>query len=311
MRSRGVFACIAAVAMPILIGCGGGGGSSSPTGSFVQPTAGPPTTPSSPPTSPSSAPTASSLSFSARVVDGDHGNAAVSGAAVTVGTALSYVGSAYVVAGSKTTATTAADGSFTVSAMRNQVFMEVDAPGLVSLHRPLPATSGGLGTLTLPTATSEDLSGLAELNKDRAQLGTGAGAVPLTLDADLELLARYRVNDMATKGYYGHTAPGQSRAASVVYLCSIDTGAFCASPTATPIYNQENLDADASSQADAEDAYVEAGSTDGHYQNVISTRNLWVGFGEALNGRPAPGFGGATASYFAEEFFTTSPNPLP
>ncbi len=307
MRSWGLLTLVAMTATVLLLGCGGGGGSS-PTGSFVQPTAGPTATPT---TAPSSAPTASPLSFSARIVDTDHGNAAVAGATVTLGTAIAYNGTAYVVGGTTTTAKSALDGTFTAAGIHGQLFIEIDAPGLVSLHRPLPATSANLGTLALPTATSEDLSGLAELNKHRANLGNGAGARPLTLDADLELLARYRVNDMATKGYYGHTPPGQTRGGSEIYLCTIAVGAFCATPLQSPMYDQENLDVDVLNQVEAEDNFIDLGPNDGHYQNIVSKTNCWVGFGEVLNGKVAPGLGGSFANYFAQEFFTSTANPDP
>jgi|GEM_PF-6080904 len=310
MRSNSVPALFVLFASLVLSGCGGGGGSSPAPIAPGPPAAGPSAAPSATPTTSATAAPAS-RTFTGRIIDGDHGNAPVDGATVTLGTTLAYAAGGYAVRGTTATAKTAADGTFSIAATAAQLFFEVDAPGLVSLHRPLPPASAAFGDLTLPTATSEDLAGLAELNKNRAQLGHGNGAVALTLDADLELLARYRVNDMATNGYFGHTAPGQTRGATEVYLCTIAVGAFCATPVGYPIYDQENLDADASSQAQAEDGYIALGSHDGHYQNVISKTDLWIGFGEALNGKVSPGFGGVTQSYFAEEFFTSTPNADP
>ncbi|HZO92239.1 MAG TPA: CAP domain-containing protein [Candidatus Baltobacteraceae bacterium] len=307
MRSKGVLALISAVATTVLTGCGGGGSSSGPsTYGGAPPTAAASATPT-----PSATPTAAPLSYTGRVVDAGHGKVPVVGATVTLGTTIAYTGTAYMIAGFTTMARTAADGSFTVAGIPGQLFIEVDASGLVSLHRPLPTNSTRFGTLALPTATAEDTAGLAELNMHRQKLGSGNGTRPLSLDADLELLARYRVADMAANGYFGHTAPGQSRGASEVYLCTIDTGAFCASPSASPIYDQENIAADAPSQAASEDGYVVLGPTDGHYQNIVSRTDLWVGFGEAQNGKPAPGLSGTVASYYAEEFFTSTANPEP
>jgi uncharacterized protein YkwD len=321
-------------------GGGGGGGSTIPPGGgggggvtpipTATPTGGTTSTPTPTPTptggttstptpTPTPTPTVAPQTLTGSVVDSDHGNAPVSGATVSVGTTWTYgAGSGYVLTGVTATATTKADGTFAISVAGAQ-YVQVTANGLVAAHRPIlfapnqwgfQPPAGSIGTFQLPTANADELGGLAEMNKNRASGGSGQGAQPLTLDADVMLSARAHAKDEATQGYYSHVSPGTNYAYSGHYVCT-PLGGFCANP----LYIQENLDegpGSSGSLALADDVYFANPPGEGHHDNVVSKTNLWVGFGAAYGGKPDPGsVGNGTESYFAENFVTSTANPSP
>jgi uncharacterized protein YkwD len=306
---RVLVAAIVAAALPA---CSGGGSSSTAGGPPPTPA---PTSqasatplPSAPPTA---TPTPAALQYTGRVVDADHGNAPVAGAFVSVGTSFGYVaGSGYVLTGTTATTTTANDGTFSITGTGAPSYIQVTASGLVAAHRPLPSAPAiAVSTFNLPTATADELAGLAELNSNRSKHGSGQGALPLSLDADMEMSARAHAVDEAVKGYYGHVAPGDPYSFSIHFVAAV--GGF----SANPYFVQENLDSTPSGLGDlafADDAYIAQGPADGHFQNVVSKTNLWVGFGEALNGKPDPASSTFTSeNYFVENFITSTANPSP
>jgi uncharacterized protein YkwD len=304
-------AALALAACAALSACGGGGGGGGSTGSGPPPTT-VPTVTATPVVTPSPTPTPVAPQYTGRVVDSDHGAAGVPGATVTVGTSFAYASSGYAIAGVLATATTAPDGSFTVPAPSGALYVQVTKTGLVDLHRPLPsAGSTTLGTLALPTANADELSGLAELNVNRAKYGSGAGAQPITLDADAMLAARAHALDEGTQGYYDHIAPGTLYLFSSHYFCVTNAGAFCANP----LFIQENLDEFPGPSGNltlANDAYIAKGANDGHFQNVVSKTDLWVGLGSAYSGKPDPNSTvNGTESYFVENYITSTANPSP
>ena len=259
---------------------------------------------------PTATPNPAALQYTGRVVDTDHGDAAVVGATVAVGTSFVYSGAGYDLGGITATTTTLADGSFAIAGVNAPTFVQVTANGLVPAHRPLPiAPTTALGTIGLPTATIDELAGLTELNANRAKYGMAQGALPLSLDADLALAARAHALDEATLGYYGHTSPGTTYAFSPHYITGL--GGF----SANPYFIQENLDAGpggVGSLALADDAYIFGGPGEGHHDNVVSRTNLWVGLGEALGGKhdsASPQY--ATEDYFVENYTTQTANPSP
>jgi len=267
---------------------------------------------------PSPSPTPVVPQYTGRVVDSDHGGAPVAGATVSVGTGFAYDGTGYVISGVTATTTTKADGTFSISIAGAQ-YVQVTAAGLVAAHRPILTApnqwgfqppAGTIGTFQLPTANADELAGLREMNKNRASGGSGQGAQPLTLDADVMLSARAHANDEATQGYYAHVAPGTNYEFSGHYICT-PLGGFCANP----LFEQENLDgypASSGSLAQADDVYFAYGPGEGHHDNVVSKTNLWVGFGAAYGGKPDPGsVGNGTESYFVENFITSTSNPSP
>jgi hypothetical protein len=303
------------VAAAVFVACGGGGGGGTSGGGPVPATPTPTATQSATPTpTPTVVP-----QYTGKVVDSDHGNAPVAGATVSVGGTWTYTpGSGYVLGGVTATTTTKADGTFAISIAGAQ-YVQVQAAALVPAHRPILAApnqwgfmppAGTLGTFSLPTANADELGGLAELNKNRASGGSGHGAMPITLDADVMLSARAHAADEAAKGYYAHTAPGTNYAYSGHYVCT-PLGGFCANP----FFTQEDLDeypASSGSLAEADDIYFGYGPGEGHHDNVVSKTNLWVGFGAAYGGKPDPGsVGNGTESYFAENFITSTANPSP
>jgi hypothetical protein len=309
-------AALALAACATLAACGGGGGGSSGPPPIIAPT--PTATPVVTPT-PTPAQTVVPQALTGSVVDVDHANAPVSGAAVSVGTAWTYTpGSGYVLSGVTATATTKPDGTFSINIAGAQ-YVQVTAAGLVAAHRPILTAPnqwgfqppvGTIGTFQLPTANADELAGLAEMNKNRASGGSGQGAQPLTLDADVMLSARAHAKDEATLGYYSHVSPGTNYEFAGHYICT-PLGGFCANP----LFDQENLDqfpASFGSLATADDVYFGYGPGEGHHDNVVSKTNLWVGFGATYGGKPDPGsVRNGTESYFVENFITSTANPSP
>jgi uncharacterized protein YkwD len=310
-------AALALAACAALAACGGGGGS---TGGGPPPTGAP--TPTATPVvtaTPTATPTVAPQVVTGSVVDADHAGAPVSGATVSVGSSWVYTaGSGYVLSGVTATAATKPDGTFSISIAGAQ-YVQVTAAGLVAAHRPILTApnqwnfqppAGTIGTFQLPTANADELAGLAEMNKNRASGGSGQGAQPLTLDADVMLSARAHAKDEATQGYYSHISPGTNYAFSLHYVCT-PLGGFCANP----LFSQENLDeypVSSGSLAQADDVYFSYGPGEGHHDNVVSKTNLWVGFGAAYGGKPDAGsVGNGTESYFVENFITSTANPSP
>lgn len=308
MRRLLIAPLAALLAALALSACGGGGGTTPPISGS------PPVTVS--PTPVATGTPAVTLQYTGKVLDADHGSVGVAGATVSVGTTWSFVAaSSYVLTGTTATTTTAADGTFTIPVAAAATYVQVSAAGLVSAHRPILTApnqwgfmppAGTLGTFALPTPNSDELAGLAEINKNRALYGAGQGAQPLTLDADVMLSARAHVQDMAAKGYFAHTEPGETYGFSGHYLCT-PLGGFCSNP----FYLQENIGANATSLAVADDGYIALGPGEGHHDNVVSKTNNWVGLGAAYNGVAAPDIGGTTANYFAENYITSTANPYP
>ena len=197
--SIGTFAAAIFVA---LAGCGGGGAGSN---------AGPPTAAPSPSPTITGAPftPAPNVALSGRVVD-ESGNG-VANATVSFGTGFTLVpGGA--ITGVVATTTTNASGAFAAMITRGSAsFVEVDAAGRAAAHKAISTSADtALAAWTLPAPTSDELAGLAALNSDRASAGTGPGAQPLTWDADMLLIARYRTQHMAALGFFDHVAPGAS-----------------------------------------------------------------------------------------------------
>ena len=315
---------IALALVAVLAACGGGGGASSPAPSGPTPTTASSTatataSPTATATASSTTSSSTSSTYTGRVVSTDSGNASVSGARILVGTAWTYQGQGYAISNVLSTATTAANGSFSINLPANATFIEVDAAGLVSAHRPVQTTpnswgvgplANSFGTIGLPTATADDFAELPVVNYDRATLGTGNGALALSLDADMELAARATTKNEGTLGYYAHEQPGTNYGFGIHYTCTVLVGAFCANP----IYQDESLGAGPTeTSVQMEQGNIALGPSDGHYQLVISATNLFVGFGEYLGGVPPGGSPTSvtTYNYQAQEYLTTSDNPSP
>jgi hypothetical protein len=249
------------------------------------------------------------------------GTVNVQGATVTVGSDWTYQsGNGYVIASPTATATTAADGTFVITVSSAATEIIVCATNLVCSHRPIQTSpnsygvapaANSFGTITLVQATADELAGLSAINIDRATLGTASGKLALTMDADMVLSARATTKNEGTLGYYSHQAPGTNYVYSTHYACTALVGAYCGNP----VFQQENLGAGPGETAvQMEQGNISLGPSDGHYQNVVSQTNLFVGIGEYLNGTPDPvslAHGIVQQNYQAQEFLTTTANPQP
>lgn len=306
------------IAAAALAACGGGGGTS-PTPTVTQTSQGTgPTASPSPSASATATATGSGVgtAYTGKVVSTDSGNSAVSGATVTIGNAFTYQTNGYALSGVVATATTAADGTFTINVPTGTAYLQVAATGLISAHRPIQTTANSwgvtppanaFGTIGLPTETADDAPELAAINSDRATLANANGKLALTLDADMELSARAVTKNEGTIGYYAHIQPGTNYGWSGHYTCTVLVGAFCANP----IFQNESLGAGPSeTSTQMEAGNIALGPSDGHYQLVISQTNLFVGLGEYLNG--VPDVNTVTSeNYQAQEYLTTTANPSP
>jgi uncharacterized protein YkwD len=286
-----------------LSACSGGGGSSPATspGSPVTP----PPTVQPPPT-----PTAAPAIASGQIVD--EKGAPVAGATVSFGSGFQHAPAAALI-GVAGQAVTDANGRFTMIVPAAPTFaVQIVANGRLVAHKLVTGTPGldQLQPWLLPIASADELAGLAALNADRAALGKGAGALPVSLDADAELVARTRAADMALNGYFDHVAPGATMAAADVAWKALPNSLYV--PFGPTYVLQENIAAGSVSLVTAEYSlvYMDADPKQAHRLNVLSQGNMWVGLGEAFNGKSSiPG--GGPVNYFAENFVTTCENPCP
>ncbi len=308
LLSRAVLGAVAGALL--LAACGGGGGSA--------------VSPSAPTPAASATPAvAAPVNIAGSVLDGSLG---IAGAVVRIGT--TFTGGT--LGGVLASATSGADGSFAVAVplatslpalpppiqppapyppvptpppgTAATVFVQIDAPGYASLHRIVYLAAGAVvsGALALPRPTTDELAALAQLNADRARLGSGGGTAPLALDADLVLTARFVATAMATDGFYAHLYPGTSEAINVQYCA---WPGFCGRYVSGPA---ENEDTGVASLLQAEADYVAEGPSGGHFAAIVEPRNLWVGFGEAFGGL-CPDHVSRACTYFTEEFALTAP----
>lgn len=306
------------IAAAALAACGGGGGTSpTPTPNQTSQGTGSTASPSPSPTATATA-TGSGVgtAYTGKVVSTDTGNSAVRDATVTIGNAFTYQTTGYALSNIVATATTAADGTFTITVPAGTAYIQVVASGLISAHRPIQTTPNSwgvappantFGTIGLPTETADDAPELAAINSDRATLATANGKLALTLDADMELSARAVTKNEGTLGYYAHTQPGTNYGWSGHYTCTVLVGAFCGNP----IFQNESLGSGPNeTSTQMETGNIILGPNDGHYQLVISQTNLFVGLGEYLNGLPNTNTV-TSDNYQAQEYLTTTDNPSP
>ena len=155
-----------------LCACGGGG-------------AGGAVAPPSPLPSPSATPSAPA-SLTVTLVSLDDG-APIIAAAVSIGSA---------------SAQTDANGRAALAAPATPSLLVAAASGYATLHVTIvPASTAVAYKLTRPTA--EEAAWAAQINADRAKYG----APPLTIDEYAVESARFKVQDEAARGYYGHGDP--------------------------------------------------------------------------------------------------------
>jgi uncharacterized protein YkwD len=144
--------------------------------------------------------------------------------------------------------------------------------------------TGAPGATRVPTATPAELEAgvIAALNREREK----AGLTPLARDTAVSAFAQFRVDDLVTRGYFGHTTPeGTSvfelmAARGLVYQFAGENLAL--TTTATP--------------AAAENAVGGFMVSPSHRDNVLKPEYRLVGVGVRIVE------GGTT--YFAVMFFT-------
>lgn len=304
------------VALPCIIAACGGGGS---TPAWIAPTAPPSVAALTPTPTPTTATPTSAALVIGRVVDAEaSGNPPIGGATVALGLRFRRGMLEEVVAA----ATTAPDGSYAISVpltsslptpavtptagvvaappqSTNAFFVEVDATGYVPYHNVIFAWPGPVAPSFAAVAELGplDLTALAGVNADRARLGSGSGTLPLQLDSNATLTARFSARTEATVGFYSHDYPGTLTPVGGTFYCPITL--FCGRYYAGS--ENEFMGGDEVSQ---EAAYIGEGPSGSHYQGVISPTNVWVGFGHAL-GLPPPG-GQGIAEYAVQEYVTTT-----
>jgi hypothetical protein len=274
----------------IVAACGGGGGGS--TTPPTNPATSTPATTAPATATPTPVPTATATPVATlatgRAVS-DAGSP-LAGATVTLYSGFNTKGGAFT--GPVGTATTAADGSFSITptaAASTVAYIEIDATGAASLHRfalVSPNTTTALGTYTLPVLTADESAGIAAYNAARAQYGSGQGAVPRIADADDMIVARGRVAQMAAGGWFAHTAPGATITASYVLIQAQGASAI---PNGMAYGIGDDIGANISSSAALISAFMGEGVGGGHYQDVIAPLGVFVGISFKANGLPYSG----------------------
>jgi len=314
---RPLFAKVSLSLLPLalaacLAACGGGGSGTSGGGSSVLPagtgTATPKPTPVPTPT-PTVTPTPAPIVLSGTAVEYTSG-AALSGFAVTVGavpvastclTGESNTSDACGVPGNPSyTGTTTASGTFSVTVPAAGTYMLTIANGATyaTLHRSvtIPAAGLAIGTVKVAALSTDEQAWLADLNNQRATVSTPVSFSNLVIDEYAEEQARAEAAAVASGAQpYGDATE------------SLYIGYYAASPGV--IYSTAGGAADlvgaasgyltADTQWMAEKANCPSGNwqtctfaaNTGHYINISTTANVWVGVGESSTSFSDPPYG--------------------
>ena len=277
---------------------GGGGGSGTPApGSSSSPAPG--TTPTPVPTG---------YYATGYVHDFDSG-AAIAGAEVVI--------EPQVVAGSTpppnptASATTAADGSFTVtSLLPGSNYLEVFENGYATLHEKFNITSfdSPVGTVTITRLSSDQLAWLQQINAHRAQYS----ASPVVFDEILTEGARHWSGYMASNGWYQTSCPSSDPSCQSAVAYEQSHGGTYTS-TGSNIYSQpppstwQNAEAAFMAQAGncpppANFSTCGAQPSTQLFLNVVNPQFIWVGLGISPGGHGTNP--GTLADYYDAEFGT-------
>lgn len=321
MRSTRISPAVTGAIMlaAFLAACGGGGSSTGGGGGVIPPGGGSPS-PTPSPTATATAPGTTGTSASGRVLDLTSG-APIAGATVVIGnTAIIAASAPATLPGDDKSATTAADGTFTVSGLNagtrtficggtttgdgyctgttlsNVAFVHVFTSDHITLHGYTKIVSGAnaVGNLIVTMPTPADLTRLAKLNQYRAT----TGAPPAVLDEALTEAARFYVNYSPPSGAVEGTDPDQGTNGPNYSPNSRyhSRGGFLSTQ------DHENLGGGpcpGQPVTSPEDGYFIEGPSGGHYQNLMNPANVLVGLGLGT----ANSFG----CQGGEEDFTTAP----
>jgi hypothetical protein len=109
---------------------------------------------------------------------------------------------------------------------------------------------------------------------------------------------------MATLGYFSHTEPQTTVASAAEKYCSLNgvvgVHGFCGE---AGFAFSENIAAGCDGLLCAEAGFVAEGPLGSHFQAVVDSTDIWIGFGESYNGASFdpirfPG----TVNYFVQDF---------
>ena len=279
--------CVIALGVILSLASCSGGGSASGGGGGGNPIL--PITPTNPPTT---------FSTTGTIADAgtNGGNAAgISGA--TVALYAQNVALTTPIA----TATTAANGSFTISSVPNGSYVIQVTPPANSnaptgfsypFYHAAAAVSGTttLATIKLDLLTSDDQTWIVKTNSDR----TSYGAAALKADETAMLAARAWANQLAIDPTVGHgtTTTPQQRYANVggIGADSENIGVNLADQTWP---NTEAAWMAESQNCPQPTAYSTSpnpsnGQSTGHFLAIVNPAQLWIGVGENLNGASSP-----------------------
>jgi hypothetical protein len=307
------------VALCLLAACGGGGGSS-PTPATVGSASTPTSTPTTAP---------ATVTMTGKAVELASG-AALTGFTVTVGTApntgtcsaaqTASANPCCVPAGTPATATTAADGSFSMTIPAGTSMVTIGKDGtFATLHRTVSSASPALGTVKIAALSAREQAWLVDANSLRTTVSTPASFANLTVDEYAQEQARQWPADVASgrtafsdAGYapyqaaYAASAGAMYAAAGVLSIVP-QTSAFPVTygsvasgqgtlASGSPGYQSSDYAWMYGDKSNCTAPYTwnttacsATFSVDGHYINLSNTLDVWVGLGESAVGDPAAG----------------------
>jgi hypothetical protein len=299
-----------------LTACGGGGGGGGTTPAAPGGSSGiTVTTPT-----PSPSPTSNSVSnITGKAVDSASGLPLV-GFTVTVGAMPSGACVAAqtpssmpcgVPAAPIVTTTTAGDGSFSIAApisASSMLTIGKDAM-YAALHRTVTASSPALGTIKILALTADEQAWVADINMLRATAAVPTSYANLTVDEYAEEQAHaWTAGILAGTATYGDAGYGPFQAAYIASPGAIYGAAGALAVDANPgplsfTYGTETVPAGSPGYITADAEWINgekaacpggnwstcSHATGGHYVNLATTQNVWIGVGEA---GPAPAYTG-------------------
>lgn len=263
---------------------------------------------------PTPTPTAVPTGYYAKGIVRDIGSGlAISGATVILAPPI-YAGATPPPVVNGAEATTAPDGSFTLTGVTpGSNYLEVFENGYASIHKPVGVTTfdNELGALNLTRVTADEAAWLQKVNSDRAQYGGPA----VVLDEILQEAAQHWADYMATYGYYNDTC-AQTADPNCQTASQYEQNAGAQyTNSAQNIYAQSA----GSTWTDAENSFLAESNTcpqptayktcqglpsATHFDNLINPKFVWIGLAEHKNGNSYNPSLGPFVDYYTQEFGT-------